>query len=87
MRNDSTSFGACELRCWRWLFGTKLPIFLPDGSFRVRLELPREYTYTTFPSVSDASIDGACPPVGLRLGPCGDPRGVSLSYERGIRVG
>jgi len=29
-----------------------------DGSFRVRLELPREYTYTSLPSVSEASIDG-----------------------------
>ena len=24
----STSFGACEVRCWRWLFGQKIPIFL-----------------------------------------------------------
>jgi hypothetical protein len=25
MRKGSTSFGACEVRCWRWLFGNKTP--------------------------------------------------------------
>ena len=60
MHEGSTSFGACEKRCWCWLFGNEIPFSVPDGSFRVRLELPREYTYTTLPSVSDASIDGPC---------------------------
>ena len=26
MRKGSTSFGACEVRCWRWLFGNKIPV-------------------------------------------------------------
>ena len=25
-RKGSTSFGACEVRCWRWLFGNKMPV-------------------------------------------------------------
>ena len=25
-RKGSTSFGACEVRCWRWLFGNKIPV-------------------------------------------------------------
>ena len=28
MRQGSTSFGACEVRCWRWLFGNEMPISL-----------------------------------------------------------
>ena len=28
MRKGSTSFGACEVRCWLWLFGNKLPTSL-----------------------------------------------------------
>jgi len=28
MRKGSTSFGACEVRCWRWLFGNKMPVSL-----------------------------------------------------------
>ena len=28
MRKGSTSVGACEVRCWRWLFGNKIPISL-----------------------------------------------------------
>ena len=28
MRKGSTSFGACEVRCWRWLFGNKIPVSL-----------------------------------------------------------
>ena len=31
MRKGSTSFGACEVRCWRWLFGNKIPISLADA--------------------------------------------------------
>ena len=27
-RKGSTSFGACEVRCWRWLFGNKIPVSL-----------------------------------------------------------
>ena len=30
MRKGSTSFGACEVRCWRWLFGHKIPISLHE---------------------------------------------------------
>ena len=26
MRKGSTSFGACEVRCWRWLFGRNIPL-------------------------------------------------------------
>jgi hypothetical protein len=26
MRKGSTSFGACEVRCWRWLLGIKTPV-------------------------------------------------------------
>jgi len=26
MREGSTPFGACEVRCWRWLFGNKIPV-------------------------------------------------------------
>ena len=26
MRKGSTSFGACEVRCLRWLFGNKIPV-------------------------------------------------------------
>ena len=25
LRRGSTSCGACEVRCWRWLFGKKIP--------------------------------------------------------------
>ena len=28
MRKGSTSFGACEVRWWRWLFGNTIPISL-----------------------------------------------------------
>jgi len=28
MREGSTSFGACKVRCWRWLFGNKTPVSL-----------------------------------------------------------
>jgi hypothetical protein len=28
MRKGSTSFGACEVRRWRWLFGKKTPVSL-----------------------------------------------------------
>jgi len=31
MRKGSTSFGACEVRCWRWLFGNKIPVALGFG--------------------------------------------------------
>jgi len=26
MRKGSTPFGVCEVRCWRWLFGNKIPV-------------------------------------------------------------
>ena len=26
MRKGSTSFGACEVRCWRWFFGSNMPV-------------------------------------------------------------
>jgi len=26
MRKGSTPFGACEVRCWRWLFGKKISV-------------------------------------------------------------
>jgi len=29
VRKGSTSFGACEVRCWRWLFGNKTPVSPP----------------------------------------------------------
>ena len=28
MRQGSTFFGACEVQCWRWLFGDKMPVSL-----------------------------------------------------------
>jgi len=28
MRKGSTSFGACEVRCWRWLFGNRIPVYV-----------------------------------------------------------
>ena len=28
MRKGSTSFGACKVRCWRWLFGNRIPVSL-----------------------------------------------------------
>jgi len=34
MRKGSTSFGACEVRCWRWLFGNKIPVSLHVGQGR-----------------------------------------------------
>ena len=35
---DGLLFGACEVRCWRWLFGNEIPVSL-DG-LRVRGEAP-----------------------------------------------
>ena len=36
MRKGSTSFGACEVRCWRWLFGYKIPVSgVDDLGYRV----------------------------------------------------
>ena len=31
MRKGSTSFGACKVRCCRWLFGNKIPVSLVEG--------------------------------------------------------
>jgi len=30
MRKGSTSFGACEVQCWRWLFANKIPVSCVD---------------------------------------------------------
>ena len=35
MRKGSTSFGACKVRCWRWLFGNKTHVSSAKG-FGVR---------------------------------------------------
>ena len=39
VRKGSTSFGACEVRCWRWLFGNTIPVSLIDQ--RLIHEIPR----------------------------------------------
>ena len=38
MRKGSTSFGACEVWFWRWLFGSKIPVSLTGwGSLEERM--------------------------------------------------
>ena len=36
VRQGSTSFGACELQRWRWLFGNKMLVSLTVRAFRER---------------------------------------------------
>ena len=31
MQKGTTFFGACEVRCWRWLFGNRIPVSLSTG--------------------------------------------------------
>ena len=40
MRKGSTSLGACEVRCWRCLFGNKLPISLAGDTQNEEGRLP-----------------------------------------------
>ena len=39
MRRGGTSVRACELRCWRWLFGNNIPIYLRYQSLYRALQL------------------------------------------------
>ena len=41
-RKGSTSVGACEVRCWRWLFGNKIPVSLQvRDEYRMDFDLGR----------------------------------------------
>jgi len=41
MRTGSTVFGECEKRCWRWLFGNKIPVSLLQAHGPIRSEQTR----------------------------------------------
>ena len=54
VRKGGTSFGAREVRCWRWLFGNHIPIFLTGLARRTK----RVVRITKASALIDSSLAG-----------------------------
>ena len=59
MRKGSTSFGACEVRRWRWLFGNKIPVSIMTvvNAYQVWALVHAEFARTAQGFAADLQTD------------------------------